>query len=284
MTFISSVIAKQGIILAADSKELIQGGQLLWKDFDDILKLKNTNEDDTKFCISPKEIKDKFKENAQLTDGRVKSTDGAKKIFQLGSHSAILISGNANPAGQEYSEIIERIKSKVSSSGDNSFQKIIETTFAELSAILTVDISDDKHQTEFLVCGFDEADSKFKVYRFAFTDKLVMDEEGNAKRTATGGLIKEKIFKQFERNVLLNTSGWTDFVGELGTINNLSLEIELSQAFELSKKIMDLVVAIESIRHSITGIGGKIYFAAITADGFFWVNSETDVMNLLRQK
>ncbi len=281
MTFISTVIAKQGIILSADSKELVQGGQLLWNDFADLFKLKNSNEDDTTPCISPTEIKEKFIVNSQLTKGRVKSTDRGKKIFPLGTHSAILISGNANPGGQEYPITIKNIRNKVSTSGDNSLNNIVQTTFMELQGLLTGDTSDGKHETELLVCGLDEAENKFKVFRFLFNDKAIMDANGNPEKTATGGWVKEKVFVQFERNVLLNTAGWTSYVGELGVLNQHNFEIDLPQAFELSKRIMNLVVTIENISNEITGIGGKIYHAAITKDGFFWVDSETDVMNLL---
>jgi hypothetical protein len=35
------------------------------------------------------------------------------------------------------------------------------------------------------------------------------------------------------------------------------------------------------ISHEITGIGGKILYAVITKEGFQWVNTEADVMNLI---
>jgi hypothetical protein len=282
MTFISTVIAKQGIILSADSKELVQGGQLMWKDFDDILKSKNTTEDDTTESISPIEIKEKFKENALLTKGRVKSTDGAKKIFQIGSHSAILLSGVANPSGQDFSTIIQTIRDAVQTSLDTSITNILNITYLTIESLIIADTSDDKYQSEYLFCGMDELDNKFKVFRFCFQDKFKMDASGNIEKDANGQIIREKYFSKYERNVLLNTSGWTNYVGELGTINQVNLAIELPQAFDLSKKIMDLVVTIENISNEITGIGGRIYYAAISKDGFFWVDSEAEVMNLIR--
>jgi len=282
MTFISTVIARQGIILSADSKELVQGGQLMWKDFDEILKQKNTNEDDTTISISPKEITDKFKNNAQLTKGRVKSTDGARKLFQIGTHSAILLSGVANPNGQEFSTIIQTIRDSVQTSTDSSFANILNTTFSIIYPLITADTSDDKHQSEYLFCGLDEIDNKFKVFRFFFNDKIRMDANGQSEKNATGGWIKDKYFHKTERTALLNTSGWTNYIGELGTINQEGLNIDLPEAFRLSKNIMDLVVTIENISNVITGIGGRIYHAAITKDGFYWVDTETEVMNSMR--
>lgn len=281
MTFISTVISRQGIVLSADSKELVQGGQLMWKDFDDILKSKNITENNTEESISPKEITDKFKANAQLTKGRVKSKDGAKKIFQIGQHSAILLSGVANPSGQEFSIIIQTIKDEITSSDDTSFDSILNITYSTIEPLIVADTSDDKHQSEYLLCGLDEQDNKFKVFRFCFQDKIKMNTNGKPEKDTNGQVIRKKYFGKYERNVLLNTSGWTNYIGELGTINNANLDIELPQAFDLSKRIMDLVVTIENISNEITGIGGKIYYAAITKDGFFWVDSEAEVMNLI---
>ena len=282
MTFISTIISRQGILLSADSKELVQGGQLMWKDFDEILNQKNTKENETLECISPKEITDKFKANAQLTKGRVKSTDGAKKIFQIGNHSAILLSGIANPGGQEFSTIIQTIKKSIQASSIITFNNILNTTFSIIEQLIEADKSEDKHQSEYLFCGLDENDDKFKVYRFFFNDKYRMDANGGTEKNADGNLITDKYFHKTERSILLNNSGWTNYIGELGSINQVDLNIDLHQAFQLSKNIMDLVVTIENISQKITGIGGRIYYAAITKEGFFWVNSETDVMNLLR--
>ena len=282
MTFISTVVAGQGIILTADSKELVQGGQLMWKDFAEILKQKNTNEDDITESISPKEITDKFKANAQLAKGRVKSTDGAKKIFQIGSHSAILLSGIANPNGQEFSTIIQTIRDNVETSADNSFINILNTTFSIIDPLISADTSDNKHQSEYLFCGLDESDNKFKVFKFFFNDKVRMDAIGQPEKNADGSWIKDKYFHKIERTALLNTSGWTSYIGELGTINQVGLDVDLSQAFQLSKNIMNLVVTIENISNVITGIGGRVYYAAITKNGFFWVDTETEVMNLIR--
>jgi hypothetical protein len=282
MTFISAVIARQGIILTADSKELVQGGQLLWKDFDDLIQQKNSHEDDTTLCIAPKEITDKFKGNAQLSKGRVKSKDGAKKLFQIGTHTAILISGVANPSGHEFATIIEQIKNTLTISNDYTFINTLKTTFSILDPLITADTSDDKSQSEYLFCGLDDSDNSFKVFRFFFNDRVRMDANGNPQKNPDGSWIKDKYFHKVERTVLLNTSGWTNFVGELGTINQVSLTLDLPQAFLLSKNIMDLVVTIENISNEITGIGGRIFCAAITKDGFVWVDTETEVMNLLR--
>jgi len=42
-----------------------------------------------------------------------------------------------------------------------------------------------------------------------------------------------------------------------------------------------LAVTIEEISHEIIGIGGNIIYAVITENGFQWVNSEADIMNLI---
>jgi|GEM_PF-5505814 hypothetical protein len=282
MTYISTVIAKQGIILSADSKETVEGGHLLWDHFDEILKRHDLNEDDEKERISPKEIKDKFKEVAQKTGGRVKSTDGAKKIFQIGSHTALLVAGKANPAGKNYEVIVGEIKDALMKPENKSFTNILNITFAGIEKYINNDTSDGIYETELIFCGLDEKDNKFKVFRFLFNDRYFYDEKKKIKVGDDGKPLVEKFFGRGERTQMLNTGGWTKIVSELGILNSLHLEIELTQAFELSKRIMDLVVTIESIMNSVPGIGGKIYYAAITEKGFYWIESEADIMNLLR--
>jgi hypothetical protein len=280
MTFISTVIAKQGIILSADSKELVQGGQLIWKDFDAFLQQKGLKDEDMTPSISPKEITDIFQASSNSSKGRVKSFDGAMKIFQIGSHSAILLSGIANPNGQEFSTLIQRIKDNLAALSDNSFNTILEITFSTIESVISADTSEDKFQSEYLFCGFDESTDTFRVVRFFFNQRWKMDENGQPKKDEKGITIKEKYFAKAENSVFLNTSGWTHYVGELGSLNHAQPVANLRQAFELSKRIIDLVVTIENITNQITGIGGKIYHAVITKEGFFWVNTEADVMNL----
>lgn len=284
MTFISSVTTQEGIILAADSMELIQGGELKWTDFAEIIEEKGVPDDSTDPCISPKELLDKFAANAQVLKGRIRSFDGAKKLFQISSHCAILISGIANPNGIEFSQIIEMVKAAVNASDDKSFEAILNITFNTIEPIITRDPSDDqdKATVKYLFCGLDEITNQFKVFMFFFNDRYLLDEYQKPIRNEQGMPTKVKYFEKSNQTQLLNTAGWTQYIGELGTLNRADLNISLAEAFELSEKIMDLVVTIENVTHKVTGIGGKIFYAAITKKGFHWINTETDVMNILR--
>ncbi len=281
MTFISAIIAKEGVVVSTDSKELLQGGNLLWQDFDDILQKKGTDEEDQKECISPFEITEKFKASAQINKGRIRSIDGATKIFQIGTHSVILVAGAANPSGKEFEAIIDEIKKLIDISSNNTLSNIKDITFSTIEKYISQDKSEDRFSSEYLFCGYDIEENRFKVIKFFFNDKRVM-ENGQFVKDENGKYIEEKYFMHYDTNQILNTAGWKEYVGELGVFNHQMKSISIVQAFRLSKNIMNLVVTIEEIVNKITGIGGRNYTAIIIKSGFFWVDSETQVMNLMR--
>lgn len=277
MTFIASTLTTEGIVLTADSKELISGGQLLWKDFDDILLLKKEDEDSENFSISPKEIKEKFIANSKITNSRVMSIDSAQKLFKITDHTAILIAGKANPGEQEFETSIKEIIELIDKSGEMTFDNSLKITFEYIESLFAKD-NEEKYESENIFCGYDSVSESFKVIRFFFADKLVM-ENGTAKKDKDGRTIKTKIFSKSESKSILQTGGWTKCINELGEFNITNPSINLRQGFLLLNRIMNLAVTIEEITQKITGIGGKIYYAIITKKGFAWVDSEADIMN-----
>jgi len=277
MTFIATIITKEGIVLSADSKELIQGGQLLWDDFDEILKKKNIEENSEELLISPKEIQEKFKAQSKINSGRVKSFDGAKKIYKINKHFAILIAGKANPGGQNYNITIEQIDKAINNSGDYSFDNCLDITFKKIEELLEKD-GDEKFESENLFCGYDTLNNNFRLFKFFFNTKREM-QNGNFKKDENGNFIETKYLKKIELKQALTTGGWVSCIRDLGEFNQINPSLDLKQGFLLIEKIMKLAVTIEEVTQSITGIGGKIYYAIITKQGFFWINGEVDIMN-----
>ena len=279
MTLITSIRTKNGILLSADSKELTSGGNLLWADFDDILKLKNEDENSENQCISPKEITDKFKANSQINRGRIKSKNGARKIFKLNDFSALLIAGLANPNNIEFPEIIREINQIQIDNSDYSLDFVIETSFNKLKEYLDLDSRDGKFESEYFLCGFDNVTCEFKIYRFWFNDKYIM-ENGKPKLDEKNVPLREKYFAKRESNEMLNISGWTNYLRDLTTLNQLGLEISFEKAYSLNSAIMNLAIQMENTSQDVTGIGGKIYKAIIDKNGFKWINDERDIYDL----
>lgn len=278
MTFISAVIATQGLILTADSKELVEGGHFFWEDFEGLLGEKGKSDESEDECISPKEITEIFQQGGKKIKGRVKSTDRGKKLFQINHHTALLTAGTANPGGKEFPEIVKEIQQKIDNSHDNSLNNVVKIISDNLNELKPCE--QDSSST-YLVCGFDKSDATFKVYRLeCYCKKMWLDKDGKPQKDSNGQPICDKELSNCRSESVINVAGMVGFHFQR-FCSEVEKNPDLLQAFELSKRLMDLVVTVESISHSITGIGGRIYFAAITENGFSWVNTETDVQNLL---
>lgn len=278
MTFISSIKTNQGIVLSADSKELLQGGYLLWEDFQKLLNKKSETENSQNNCICPNELNELFQSRSLLTKGRIRSIDGVKKIFQITNHIAILISGKANPGGQEFSTTVSTIKNKINTERISDFNEIVEAIFEETKIQFQKD-KDDKLDSEHIICGYDLGADVFKVFKLDFRDKFTPDGNGGWLKDKDGNTIREKVLYKTEFKQVLTTGGMTNCIRELSEFNSKNPSLTLDQAFNLSKQILKLAVTIEEYTELIPAIGGQIYFATITKKGFCWLAENESILN-----
>jgi len=283
MTLIASVKTRQGIVMCADSKEITKGGQLLWTDYEPLLRAKGLSDESEEISISPKEIADIFKKTIMESDeGRLKSTDTGLKLFMIDHFSALLTSGTANPGGMEFTDIVTEIRSKIDSESFKSFESSLAITFDYLTQVFEKD-SEEKFKSQLIFCGYDGIIKKYRTFVFWFSFRRLVDEHGKDKTDEKGFPLQERVFikKEIEENTPLAIKGWVNCLSSLGEFNQNPPTMTLLQGFKLIKRIMELAVTIEEISHEITGIGGNIIYAVITEKGFQWVNSEADIMNLI---
>jgi hypothetical protein len=283
MTLIASIKTNQGIVMCADSKEITKGGQIMWTDYEPLLKAKGLSDESEEVAISPKEIADIFRKKINESDeGRIKSTDTGLKLFKIDNFSALLTSGTANPGGNEFTDIIKEIHIKIDTENEKSFDTSLSITFNHLVQVFEKD-GDEKLQSQLIFCGYDKGAAKFRTFIFWFNLRRFYDDQGNFKKNDQGGFLEERYLanKEIEDETPLTIKGWVNCLSSLGEFNQNPPKMNLLQGFKLIKRIMELAVTIEEISHDITGIGGTILYAVITEKGFQWVNSESDIMNLI---
>jgi len=283
MTLIASVKTNQGIVMCADSKEITMGGQLLWTDYEPLLRAKGLKDESEEISISPKEIADIFKKTIMESDqGRLKSTDTGLKLFMIDNFSALLTSGKANPGGMEFIDIVTDIRSKIDSESLKSFESSLAITFDYLTQVFEKD-SEEKFKSELIFSGYDGINKKYRTFIFWFNLRRFYDDNGQFKKNDQGIIIEERYFekKEIGDETPLTLKGWVNCLSSLGEFNQNPPTMTLLQGFKLIKRIMELAVTIEEISHEIIGIGGNIIYAVITENGFQWVNSEADIMNLI---
>ncbi|QQL49905.1 hypothetical protein [Mucilaginibacter ginkgonis] len=281
MTLIAAIKTRQGIVMTADSKEMIQGGQLLWSDFETILQAKSLHEDFEQPAISPAELKELFRTTAQANDnGRIKSMNTGLKLFKLTEFTGLSTTGTANPGGLEFSQIIVNIQSKLKST-DLSLDEICDIAFNYFENLFETD-GENRFKNNIIFCGYDWQKEIFRSFVFYYNEKRVLDCKGGFKLDVNRVPVTKRFFYKQEVNDdrPLILKGWVGCLQSLDTYNQKAPNIDLIQGFILLNKIMELGVTIEEISHVITGIGGKILYAVITKEGFRFVENEADVRNI----
>jgi hypothetical protein len=278
MTFILTIKTDKGIILAADSKELLQGGYLQYDDFSRLLKKKHLKENSRKPSLSPAEIGALIQKRSKLTGGRIRSIDGAKKIFRVTDDTAILIAGKADPGGKDFAKTIKKIQQEVSKSPLISFDDILRKIFSGIETLFEND-ADDKLDSQYIFCGYDKNTHRFRTIKFFFDDKVISDGQNGWVKNSDGSLKKVKYFRKAEDPQILVSGGLTQYIRELAEFNKTNASMSLTQAFEVCQKVLDLAVTLENIVHKIPAIGGEISYAMITENGFTWIINETDILN-----
>jgi hypothetical protein len=281
MTLIAAIKTRQGIVMTADSKEMVQGGQLLWTDFETILRSRSLDEDSDQPAISPADLKEVFRTTAQANDnGRIKSTDTGLKLFKLTEFTGLSTTGTANPGGLEFSQVVTNIQSKLEHIG-HSFELICDTAFNCFAELFEAD-GENKYKNMIIFCGYDQQQNVFRSFVFFYNQRWVADGLGGFKRDENGRNLNEFYFhkQEIDNDRPLILKGWVNCLQSLESYNQAAPDISLIQGFTLLQKIMELGVTIEEITHEVTGIGGKILFAVITKTGFCWIESEADIRNL----
>jgi hypothetical protein len=280
MTFISSIVTKEGILLASDSFELTQGGMLIWDDFVEILASKGVGEDDTVACISPVDIANKFKETAQKRNSRIKNKGGAVKTFKLSDNSALQVAGNVVINGKEISEIVSEINTAFITSSTSDAEQLKIIAYNILKENIEKD-SSDSAEYEFIFSVFNPADVSFNSCKFFLENTFLRDDNNrvimDGNQPKMGNVFICGSFRNW-----FNIAGWVNFFREMNNLNTVYSDCPFSliQAFDISESLMQLVVNMEASLNEIPGIGGVIQYSIITKDGFKYISSKSDILNL----
>jgi hypothetical protein len=206
MTFITSFIASNGIVVAADSLELIQGGMIKWEHFDEILKAKNLSDEDKTDKISPFEIREKFRLYHEETKGRITNFDGAKKIFKITDTSCLLIAGKADIGAKTVDEIVDETISAIKTVGSQEVSisaNIIKDVFEKH---ITAETEIDR-TTELIYSGINQSTGLFAFVHIKWEQDIVRDDKGVPKLNDKGRPYQDWVFKRVNPSTLLNKCG-----------------------------------------------------------------------------
>lgn len=132
MTFIASVIAKEGVAVIADSLVTSMKSVIEADDFFNYLEKKNSKGDD-KVSIDPSEIVKLFKFKASHTKNY------EEKLYQYGKYSAITTAGSASINGQRIKKLVDRALKKLKPTA-NSDQKSIDSNVNKLKDFITEEV------------------------------------------------------------------------------------------------------------------------------------------------
>ena len=167
MTFIASVIAKEGVAIIADSLVTTSKPVIGWNDFMNFLRAKNEalggGEEEISFTQS--EVVDLFK----LTDSHTRNYED--KLFKLDKYTAITTTGIAVLNSKRMAKVISEFRDL--KEWDNV---PLEQKVAEFSAFLTVEIkshlgSSNMDSLRFIMTHYDVNEEKTTCYNF-FTGNM----------------------------------------------------------------------------------------------------------------
>ncbi len=135
MTFISSVIAKEGVAIISDSLVTTSHPVIEFNDFVKFFESKSKKTKNSSIKLDPKEIVDLFETKPHHTK------DFEEKLFEYDKYTAITTAGSANINGKRIKDIIEEIKDK--NTKDRGYKsKKIETKVKDFCENLTKEVKD----------------------------------------------------------------------------------------------------------------------------------------------
>lgn len=179
MTFIATVVAKNGAAVIADSLVTTSHPVIEYGDFVSFFERKSKESKGEELKLDPKEIVSLFETRPHHTK------DYEEKLFKYDEFTAITTAGSAQVNGKRIGDVIQEI-SAINSKSAGYGNKKIETKVKDLCAALTAVAKEhlQKHSsirsTTLIITNYNEKKNETKVYkvsiRSASANQLTQDD------------------------------------------------------------------------------------------------------------
>lgn len=309
MTFIASVIARDGVAIVADSLVTSTRPVLEYDNFVNHLKSK-TSKPNEEVKLDAKELIGLFKPIPSHTK------DYEVKLFEYDKYLAITTAGAASINGKKISEVIESIRKKHHTRGYGA--KKIETKIKDFRVFLTEEAKEHlkKHhsigKTSFIFSHYDKKTKKVIIYKVWINnssekklenkdyqlvdflkspnyEKVVCDGQNSITEGILYGyidkifylvpLVAKKVASDFKIDQGKLTQEYIEkirdgFISET-TISNIKMfkltELSLQQAVDLANLLMTVEIDFQKYTENIPLVGGVIKIAIINENGFRFI-------------
>lgn len=312
MTFIASVIAKDGLAMVADSFVTTLEYSIDQSQFIDYL-IKSSKKNKT--TIPLKDIIGLFIQRASHT------RNFADKLFQFDNFSAIATAGSAYINGKEIKDIVKAIASEMQINEEVYYAKQIEDILKEFCDKIKEEViehlkSYDCDETDFIFSHFNKKENKPQLFlikvkslskdRFDQADseivtfsnrthlKILTDgQDSFVDRLIFGSLyvnitdikdhflkyiLKNCKLKGFKKKEIIDTVNDFSFLENIVKEDVFSIkfrELSLQEAVDLATLLIKIIMDIQVYTEKIPTVGGLIRLAVIDKEtGFHWISGD----------
>lgn len=310
MTFIASVIAKEGIAMVADSFVTTVEHSIDRKDFIDYL-----SKSKTKKSIPISDLIDLFQQRASHT------RNYADKLFQFDEYSAIATAGSAYINGIEIKDLVKRIALEMQIDPVAYYAKAIEDILKEFCELVKKEVLEHLKkyncgETDFIFSHFNRtknepqiflikikqlskdkhnpADPEIVTYSDRTHLKILTDgQDGFVDRLIFGSLYTNttQIKKHFldyilktckpkgvKKKEIIDTITGFAFLEKIVTQDVFSIkfrQLSLQEAVDLAALLIKIIMDIQVYTEKIPTVGGLIRLAVIHKEtGFSWISGD----------
>jgi len=308
MTFIASVIAKEGVAIVADSFGTTLEHSLNEKTFLDYIA-----EADDKTNIPIQELIELFEKKPSYTRNYV------DKLFRFSKYSAITFTGAVYINGKEIKEIVKSISTTMDTDNDAHNAKELEAVLTEFCDLLKVEVIEHAKTrnltpTDLIFSNFNLSTNKPQIYvikinavdkdnfdpeaedliTFAeqshlgivtdgqnnFVERLIfgslVDKIGTVKNELIDHVIEVLALEGEQRDKLIESIQDFEFLKKTVVDDMFSIkfrELSLQEALDLAALLIKIVMDIQVYTEKIPTVGGLIRLAVIHEErGFEWIS------------
>lgn len=310
MTFIASVIAKEGIAMVADSFVTTVEHSIDRKDFINYL-----SKSKAKKSIPISDLIDLFQQRASHT------RNYADKLFQFDEYSAIATAGSAYINGIEIKDLVKKIASEMQADSIAYYAKPIDDVLKEFCQHVKKEVLEHLKkyncgETDFIFSHFNRtknepqiflvkikqlskdkynpADPEIVTYSDRTHLKILTDgQDGFVDRLIFGSLYTNatQIKKHFleyilktckpkgsKRKEIIDTINEFSFLEKIVTEDVFSIkfrQLSLQEAVDLAALLIKIIMDIQVYTEKIPTVGGLIRLAVIHKEtGFSWISGD----------
>lgn len=310
MTFIASVIAKEGIAMVADSFATTLEYSIDRKDFMDYF-----SKSKTKKFVSVSDLIDLFEQRASHT------RNYADKLFQFDDYSAIATAGSAYINGIEIKDLVKRIAAEMQADPVVYYAKSIEGILSEFCELVKNEVLEHLKnyncgETDFIFSHFNRTKDEPQIFLIKIK-QLSMDKNNStdpdiitySDRThlkiltdGQDGFVDRLIFGSLYPNTMLIKKHFLDYILKtckpkglkkkevVDTINEFAFlekimmedvfsikfrQLSLQEAVDLAALLIKIIIDLQVYTEKIPTVGGLIRLAVIHKEtGFCWISGD----------